>query len=267
MPIERRAGLKINSLTLGKGNEQALLLHCSLGNSRAWLPFANEFKDKISMIAFDLPGHGMSQDWDYTSDYQDRCLDVSSTFINKPIHIVGHSFGATVALRIAQRFPNFVKSLSLIEPVFFAAAFSDHPELEAQFMKDHYDYFIAGEAKNWKLAARLFLKLWGNNEDWDLLSESKKRQFSDRVPLTFEVSKTIYADPNHMLTEHAFSPLTGKSSIIYGDRSHFIMPYIGKALSRRIPNSELKCIQNGGHMLPITHAKICAQIISEIIEP
>jgi pimeloyl-ACP methyl ester carboxylesterase len=100
-----------------------------------------------------------------------------------------------------------------------------------------------------------------------LFSESKKRQFSERVPLTFEVSKTIYADPNHMLKEHAFSSLTGKSSIIYGDRSHFIMPYIGKALSARIPNSELKCIQNGGHMLPITHPEICAQIVSEIIEP
>ena len=61
MPIERRAGLKINSLTLGRGDEQALLLHCSLANSRAWLPFASEFKDKLSMIAFDLPGHGMSQ--------------------------------------------------------------------------------------------------------------------------------------------------------------------------------------------------------------
>ena len=69
-----------------------------------------------------------------------------------------------------------------------------------------------------------------------------------------------------MLKEHAFSSLTGKSSIIYGDRSHFIMPYIGKALSARIPNTELKCIQNAGHMLPITHPKICAQIINKTIE-
>ena len=267
MPIEKRAGLKINSLTLGKGYDQALLLHCSLANSRAWLPLADEFKDMLSMVAFDLPGHGMSQDWDYKSDYQDRCLDISSTFINKPIHLVGHSFGATVALRVAQRFPDFVKSISLIEPVFFAAAFSDYGELEARFMLDHADYFIAGEDKNWRLAAELFLKLWGNNEDWNLLSESKKRQFAQRIPLTFEISKAIYKDPHDMLKEHAFSSLTGKTSIIYGDRSHFIMPYIGKALSSRIPNTELKCIQNAGHMLPITHPKICAQIINKTIEP
>lgn len=267
MPIEKRAGLKINSLTLGEGDDQALLLHCSLANSRAWLPLAEEFKNILSMIAFDLPGHGMSQDWDYTSDYQDRCLDISSTFINKPIHLVGHSFGATVALRVVQRFPEFVKSISLIEPVFFAAAFSDYHELEARFMLDHADYFKAGEDKNWHLAAELFLKLWGNNEDWNLLSEIRKKQFAQRIPLTFEISKAIYSDPHNMLKEHAFSSFTGKSSIIYGDRSHFIMPYIGKALSVRVPNTELKCVQNGGHMLPITHPKICAQIIIQTIEP
>ena len=44
------------------------------------------------------------------------------------------------------------------------------------------------------------------------------------------------------------------------------MPYISKALSARIPNTELSCIQNAGHMLPITHPKICAQIIDKLIE-
>ena len=109
----------------------------------AWLPIIGHLKDSLSVTAFDLPGHGMSQDWDYSSDYQDSCLDISATFINKPVHLVGHSFGATVALRVAHRYPNFVKSLSLIEPVFFAAAFADYYNLKDQFMSDHADYFKA----------------------------------------------------------------------------------------------------------------------------
>ena len=58
-------------------------------------------------------------------------------------------------------------------------------------MLDHADYFKAGEDKNWHLAAELFLKLWGNNEDWNLLSEIRKKQFAQRVPLTFEISKAF----------------------------------------------------------------------------
>ena len=111
MPINSRAGIKVNSFTVGEGQDQILLLHCSLASSRAWLPIIGHLKDSLSVTAFDLPGHGMSQDWDYSSDYQDACLDISATFINKPVHLVGHSFGATVALRVAHRYPNFVKSL------------------------------------------------------------------------------------------------------------------------------------------------------------
>ena len=56
MPIERRAGLKINSLNLGKGVDQALLFHCSLANSRAWLPLADEFRDiPVSYTHLTLP--------------------------------------------------------------------------------------------------------------------------------------------------------------------------------------------------------------------
>ena len=265
MPINSRAGIKVNSFTVGEGQDQILLLHCSLASSRAWLPIIGHLKDSLSVTAFDLPGHGMSQDWDYSSDYQDSCLDISATFISKPIHLVGHSFGATVALRVAHRYPNFVKSLSLIEPVFFAAAFADYYKLKDQFMSDHADYFKAGLDKNWDLAAKLFLKLWGNNENWELLNKRKRRQFVKRIPLTFETSQAIYQDPHEMLKKKAFSSLKGKCSIIYGDRSHFIMPYICKALLVRIPNSELKSVENAGHMLPITHPELCAQIINENI--
>ena len=89
MPINSRAGIKVNSFTVGEGQDQILLLHCSLASSRAWLPIIGHLKDSLSVTAFDLPGHGMSQDWDYSSDYQDSCLDISATFISKPIHLVG----------------------------------------------------------------------------------------------------------------------------------------------------------------------------------
>ena len=98
-----------------------------------------------------------------------------------------------------------------------------------------------------------------------VLNESKRRQFVKRIPLTFETSQAIYQDRHEMLKKKAFSSLKGKCSIIYGDRSHFIMPYICKALLVRIPNSELKSVENAGHMLPITHPELCAEIINENI--
>ena len=77
-------------------------------------------------------------------------------------------------------------------------------------MSDHADYFKAGLDEKWDLAAKLFLKLWGNNENWELLNESKRRQFVKRIPLTFETSQAIYQDPHEMLKKKAFSSLKGK---------------------------------------------------------
>ena len=38
----------------------------------------------------------------------------------EPMDVVGHSFGGSIALRLALEMPELVKSLTLIEPVCFA---------------------------------------------------------------------------------------------------------------------------------------------------
>jgi pimeloyl-ACP methyl ester carboxylesterase len=79
------------------------------------------------MIAFDLPGHGRSADWDGASDYHHLSTQIAASFLTEPVDLIGHSFGATVALRLAVEQPQKLRSLILIEPVFFAVAAQDSP--------------------------------------------------------------------------------------------------------------------------------------------
>ena len=41
-----------------------------------------------------------------------------------PIHLVGHSYGAAVTLKTAQRYATKISSLTLYEPVVFTALFA-----------------------------------------------------------------------------------------------------------------------------------------------
>ena len=62
---------------------------------------ARELAADFQMTAFDLPGHGRSADWDGMLDYQFLSTQIAGNFITNPIDVIGHSFGATVALRLA----------------------------------------------------------------------------------------------------------------------------------------------------------------------
>ena len=79
------------------------------------------------MRAFDLPGHGRSPDWDGVVEYQHLSTQIAASFVIEPVDLIGHSFGATVALRLAVEQPQKLRSLTLIEPVFFAVAARDAP--------------------------------------------------------------------------------------------------------------------------------------------
>jgi pimeloyl-ACP methyl ester carboxylesterase len=72
-------------------------------------------------VFFDLPGHGRSAPWAGT-DYHSDATAVAAALLHGPTHIIGHSFGATVALRLAVERPDLVSRVTLIEPVMFAAA-------------------------------------------------------------------------------------------------------------------------------------------------
>ena len=87
--------------------------------------------DCVTLHAFDLPNHGKSGDWDGTGDMHDTASAMARTVLDDvgdaPIDVIGHSFGATVALRLAVEMPARLRRAALFEPVFFAPAFADNP--------------------------------------------------------------------------------------------------------------------------------------------
>ena len=71
-------------------------------------------------ILFDLRGHGRSEQTPagYTLDdsVDDLFGVVTALGIDDPVHVVGHSYGASVALRAGLRHPERLAGLTLIEP-------------------------------------------------------------------------------------------------------------------------------------------------------
>lgn len=109
-------GLRIAYRRQGAGTP-LVLLHGAVCDSRVWRVELDRFSSSFGVVAWDAPGCGGSSDAPNESSMRDyaRCLEGFLHAIGVgPAHIVGHSWGSTLALQLCHQAPAAVKSLTLI---------------------------------------------------------------------------------------------------------------------------------------------------------
>ncbi len=237
------------------------MIHCSMAHSGAMAGLAAGLADMLSMTAFDLPGHGHSGDWDGSAPLQRQTVDMALDFLEGPTDLIGHSFGGTVALRLACERPDLVRSLTLIEPVFFAAAYADHPGLLDQHGAEMGALAEAIEAGDRETAARLFLREWGNGMRWADLSEQMRQKAMEQIHLITAAHDEIGLDSAGVLSSGAVERLKVPTLLIAGANSPHYVEKINTALARRIDGAISEVIDGAGHMVAISHAPQVAAVI------
>ncbi|HEY7922119.1 MAG TPA: alpha/beta fold hydrolase [Vicinamibacteria bacterium] len=108
-------------LARGSGPD-VVLVHGALGDYRQWEPIGSTLSRDYHVVAVSrrfhwpnaCPGGGV----DYTFEAQSADLDALLQSLGRPAHLVGHSYGAGVALLTALNHPELLRSLTLVEPPF-----------------------------------------------------------------------------------------------------------------------------------------------------
>lgn len=94
----------------GKG-PALVMLHGWGANSGIWASIAGELAEHFRLHMIDLPGHGHSDFDAHVMKDITALADEVVGQVEKPAHWLGWSLGGMVALAIAQRYPDKVKSL------------------------------------------------------------------------------------------------------------------------------------------------------------
>ena len=238
----------------------ALALHCMMGHSGLWAPVAELLADLVALSAFDLAGHGAAAPFDPAGpDYTTLATRMAGAAINRPVDLIGHSFGAVVALRLALRAPQAVRSLVLIEPVLFAAARGTPFWPEVAAMRDHLDARIA--AGEDEAAAREFMAVWGGAAPWEGLPEPMRAAFTAQVALVQATGPDVYDDRGGLLAPGGLEALDLPVMMIAGGESLPVMAAIQDSIADRLPDVARTSLPGAGHMLPLTHPRQVADLI------
>lgn len=267
MDLAPRHGVDTAAQRFGTGERAALAIHCMLGTSSMWEPVLAPLGATIAATAFDLPGHGKSGLWpvdDTPGAYQTLATRIAASFIDRPVDLIGHSFGAVVALRLAVAAPEAVRSLTLIEPVLFSAV-ADTPEghLWRRRQDDYETLYAAGDAEG---AARDFVGKWGVGTPWEALSDRHRARFTAQMPIVASVSASNFSDPGQICRPGGFEAIDAPVLLIHGSDSPPVMAEICEAIAGRLPDVGVASVPGAGHMLPLTHARQLSDLIALNLE-
>ena len=244
-------------------------LHSNASSSAQWRGLMDQSAPEFTVHAADSYGSGKSPDWpsDRAITLDDEVRLVEHLILgapDKPV-LVGHSYGAAIALMAALRNPQRVRALALYEPTLFALEEAALPPPNGVDGIRH-AVALAGQALdagNADAAARHFIDFWMGADSWDATPAERKPAIEKSVSNVRRWGHALMTEPTPLAD---FSALTMPVLYMMGSRS----PESAHAVARRmvpvLPCVTVKTLAGLGHMAPVTHAETVNGVIAEFLQ-
>ncbi len=268
MPVaEARNGHRFHYADHGAG-EPLILLHCSAGSHGAWRGVAAALGPGFRIVAPDLLGYGANAPWPrgeaLAPDAEVAIVEALLDRIGGRVHIVGHSYGGTVALGAAAHCPGRIASLVLIEPVAFHllrhAGKPDEWEAIRALAQRH--MALVGRGLDAE-AAEAFMGFWIGGPQWRQLPAALRAEVVRTAPKVAAEWRLCLeaADDRATLAGVACPVLLAK-----GARTRTVMHTVMDLLAALLTSAARAEIAGAGHMSPQTHAAEIAALVRRHVE-
>lgn len=261
MPTVDHNGTTVAYMEAGAGGgEPVVLLHSSAASSAQWHSLRERLEDRFHLLAPDLYGYGGTDPWSGEGPLAlaDEAALVAAVMArvagDRPAHVVGHSYGGAVALRLAVDHPRRVRSLTLIEPVAFqvlqggGAAADRFLFAEIGGLAD----IVAAAAVSgdyWAGMAR-FVDYWNGAGTWSRIRPELRPALARCVG---KVALDFWATTTEPTPIEAYRRLRVPTLVLCGGRSPAATRRIAELLVASVPTARLQVVADAGHMLPLTH--------------
>jgi pimeloyl-ACP methyl ester carboxylesterase len=244
-------------------------LHANASTSGQWRALMERLAPKFHVLAPDSYDSGKSPGWD--SDRVIRLRDEVALIepvlarAYSPLALVGHSYGAAVALIAALANPSRVSALVLYEPTLFSLidAHQSAPN-DAEGIRDVVAAsgraLAAGEPDR---AAELFIDYWMGAGAWRQMPEQRKATIGASVTNVRRWGHALFTEPT-LLAE--FRSLSMPVLYMVGGRSTQSALGVARLLTATLPRVEVVEFDQLGHMGPVTHPEVVNEVIERFLK-
>lgn len=241
----------------GKG-EPILFIHGSWDDHHGWIPVVQALKQKVDnpIVLYDRRGHSASTDvagQGHISDDVNDAVKLIQKLHLGVVHVVGHSYGANVAIDLVNTHPELVASLFLYEPPAFGIL--KHKANYAAMLK---------EMKQSMLAAKGMLEK-GEIEEGTITfvenvafgKNSWKNLFDERARSCMIANADTWLDQSRdeerlCIPVENLRDFKRPMTLVYGDASLPVYQAIAVEMQKSIPNLHTQQCKGAGHGGPIS---------------
>jgi pimeloyl-ACP methyl ester carboxylesterase len=250
-------------------DNSVIALHCSGADGSQWRKLVAVLGGQFEVVAPNLIGTRDAGPWHghHAFTLMDEAKAVVDLIdgLTEPVHLIGHSYGGGVALKVATERPTRIVSLTLYEPSAFhilrhvgQTARADLREIECLAAM-----IGAGLVSGaYQQAAAAFIDYWNGPDAWVSLRPDVRNALIAWLPkATLDFRALIDDDtPLTMLAR-----ITCPVLLLRGEHALAPSRRIVEELRHLVPNGLAEIVAGAGHMGPFTHqAEVNASIAAHI---
>ncbi len=267
MPVLSKGTLRIDYTDEGQG-QPVVAIHSSVSANRQWRALTEALKDRYRVLAVNLFGYGETTPWPATSPQslyaQAQLVLALCEEIDSPIHLVGHSFGASVALKAAKLLGPRAAKLILLEPnPFYLLRQGGRTKafLESRGLRDHVKCF--GSLGNWPKVAERFADYWLGDGSWSAMPEKRRAAFTESLPPNFHEWDAVMDEQTGV---EEWKALTTRTLVVSDKATRLPIREIVDIFAQACPHWSFRYIAEGGHMAPLVLPEIVNPIVREFLD-
>ncbi len=244
-------------------------LHANASTSGQWRELMDLLAPRCHVLAPDNLGAGQSPDWPEGMPFrlhdETEFLEPVFARAGTPLVLVGHSYGAAVALIAALADPGRVRAMVLYEPTLFALIDAESPPPNAaDGIRD-----IAARAGaaldtgDRDAAAGLFIDYWMGDGAWRQTPQHRRPAIAAATVNIRRWAQALFREPAPLA---AFRTLDCPVLCLSGGRSTPAAHAVTRLLASALPQVETMTFGDLGHMGPVTHPQPVNAAIAAFLE-